>query len=75
MPSDRRKNALNDSKFAARADVKDPSGLRRLADSPIKTSSGGIVRDDAIAWTVTAIFYVALAIWIMTGWDRPSPVL
>ena len=64
MPSDKHENALSDAKFAGRADAKDPSGLGRFGD---ETSSRGIISDDAIAWAVTAIFYVALAIWIMTG--------
>ena len=64
MPNEDHKNTLSDAKFPGRADAKDPSGLRRFGD---ETSSRGIIRDDAIAWAVTAIFYVALGIWIMTG--------
>lgn len=67
MPSYDRKNALSDAKSAVRTYVKDPSGRRWFGDGPIKTSSRGIISDDAIAWTITAIFYAALAIWIMTG--------
>ena len=67
MPSDHHNNALSDAKSAVTAYAQDPSGLRRFGDRPIKTSSRGIISDDAIAWTVTAIFYAALAIWIMTG--------
>lgn len=67
MPSYDRKNALSDAKSAVRTYAKDRPGLRWFGDGPIKTSSRGIISDDAIAWTVTAIFYAALAIWIMTG--------